>query len=233
MVQSMFFDLTIELVIGFFALLAITKFLGKTQINQVTPFDFISALVLGELLGNAIFDENVNIGYILYAIFVWACLIFIIEKATQKLRRTRKLFDGDPAIIIRNGQIDFNVVKKEKLDINELLSILRQKDVFSIREVEFAILETSGLISILKKSKYSTPTIEDLNLAQKPVYLSIGLILDGEIIHNNLKVIGFEEKWLQEQILMYGVQKIEDVFYAEWKQNEGIHVVPRNSSKKI
>ncbi len=232
MVQSKFLDLTIELTIGFFALLAVTKFLRKTQINQITPFDFISALVLGELLGNAIYDEDINFVYILYAVFIWTCLMFIIEKITQKFRRSRKLFDGDPAIIIRNGQIDFNVIKKEKLDINELLSLLRQKDVFSIREVEFALLEPSGLISVLKKSEYSSPTIEDLNLPQEPVYLPINLILDGEIIYDNLRAIGFEEKWLQKQIHMYGIERIEDVFYAEWKQNEGIYVIPRNNSKK-
>lgn len=228
MLDFPFFDLAIELVIGFFALLIITKLLRKTQINQITPFDFISALVLGELLGNAIYDKDVNIWYILYAVFVWGSLLFLVEKITQKFRRSRKFFDGDPAIIIRNGQIDFNVIKKENLDINELLSILRQKDVFSIREVEFAILESGGSISVLKKSKYSTPTIDDLNLPQKSVNLAINLILDGEVIQDNLKAIGFDEEWLINQIRIYGVERIEDVFYAEWKQNEGIYIAPRN-----
>lgn len=155
--------------------------------------------------------------------------MFIIEKLTQKFRRLRKLFDGDPAIIIRNGQIDFNVIKREKLDINELLSMLRQNKVFSIREVEYAILESSGLISIVKKSKYSNPTIEDLNLTEKPNYLPISLILDGEIIYDNLKIIGFDEAWLKNQIHAFGVGKIKDIFYAEWKQDEGMHVVEKNN----
>ncbi|WZL71992.1 DUF421 domain-containing protein [Clostridiaceae bacterium 35-E11] len=231
MLDAKVFNLTIELIVGFFALLMITKVLRKTQINQITPFDFISALVLGELLGNAIYDHNINIWYILYAVIVWGCLLYFVEKITQKFRRSRKFFDGDPAIIIRNGQIDFNVIKKENLDINELLSMLRQKDVFSIREVEFAILESSGSISVLKKSQYSTPTIEDLNLPQKPAYLSINLILDGEVMHDNLDAIGFNEGWLKNQIHNYGVEKVEDVFYAEWKENEGIYVIPRNSNK--
>ncbi|WP_425448107.1 DUF421 domain-containing protein [Dethiothermospora halolimnae] len=230
MPESKFFDLTIELIIGFFGLFIITKFLRRTQINQITPFDFISALVLGELLGNAIYDNDIGLTYILYAIFIWGCLMFIIEKVTQKIRRSRKILEGDPAIIIRNGQIDYDVIKREKLDINELLSLLREKDVFSIREVEYAILETSGSISVLKKSKYSTPVTQDLKLSQRPVYLPISLILDGEIICNNLEAIGFDEEWLKNQIHMWGLEKVEDVFFAEWKKDEGIHIVAKKES---
>ncbi|AKL94665.1 putative membrane protein [Clostridium aceticum] len=230
MFKSSIFQLTVELTIGFFALFAVTKLTRKSQINQITPFDFISAIVLGELLGNAIYDEKVKIWTIIYALIVWGTLMFIIEKITQKFRRTRKLLEGEPAIIVRNGKIDFNVIKKEKLDINELLSLLRQKDAFSIREIEFAILEQSGNISVLKKSKYETPTIEDLNLPLKGVYLPITLILDGEILRDHLYAIGFDEAWLLNQIHMIGIQNVEDIFYADWKQDEGIHIVSRNSS---
>ena len=230
MFESPFFQLTVELIIGFFALFAVTKLTRKSQINQITPFDFISAIVLGELLGNAIYDENVRIWNVVYALALWGTLMFAIEMVTQKFRRTRKLLEGEPNIIIRDGQIDFNVIKKEKLDINELMSLLRQKDAFSIREIEFAILEQSGNISVLKKSKYKTPAMEDLNLQRKPVYLPITLILDGEILSDNLRGTGFDEKWLKYQINTAGIKNIQDVFYADWKQDEGIHVVPRNNN---
>lgn len=230
MLSTPIVQLTVELVIGFFALFAITKLIGKSQMNQITPFDFISAIVLGELLGNAIYDDKVKIWIIIYALVLWGLLMLAIEKLTQKYRRTRKLLEGEPAIIIRDGQIDFQVIKREKIDINELLSLLRQKDVFSIREVEFAILEQSGNISVLKKSKYKNPTMEDLNLYYKPIYLPITIILDGEIIKDNIDAIGFDKNWLLNQIHMFGVKSIEDVFYADWKQDEGIHIVPRNNS---
>lgn len=220
-------SLTIELIIGFFALLIITKVLGKKQINQITPFDFISALVLGELLGNAIYDEKINIVFILYAMVLWACLMYIVEILTQKFKGTRAFFEGKPTILIRKGQIDYRELKKERLDINELLSMLRQKDIFSVREVEYAILEPGGLISVLKKSKYESPTRQDLNLIEKPVYLSVTLIADGEILWENLEESGYDEKWLKNQIKMQGVDKIKDVFYAEWKEDEGIYVVPK------
>jgi len=231
MLNSSFFQLTVELLVGFFALFAVTKIIRKTQINEITPFDFISAIILGELLGNAIYDDEVKIWSVLYALAMWGALMYLVEKLTQKYRRTRKILEGDPAIIIRNGQIDFNVIKKEKLDINELLSILRQKDAFSIREIEFAILEQSGNISVLKKSKYNNPTSEDFNLPEKPMYMPINLILDGEILEDNLKAIGFDRNWLENQLKAFGIADIRDVFYADWKQDEGIHVVPLNMNK--
>ncbi|WP_207653854.1 DUF421 domain-containing protein [Tepidibacter mesophilus] len=220
-------NLTIELIIGFFVLLMITKVLGKTQISQITPFEFISALVLGELVGNAIYDEDINIFYILYAVFLWALLLYIIELITQKFKGSREFFEGKPSIIIRNGQIDFKELKKEKLDINELQSLLRAKDIFSIREIQYAILETNGAISVLKKSKYNNPTNEDLNLSEKPAYLPVTLILDGEILWDNVKTCGFDEKWLNKQLHTSRVSKIKEILYAEWKQDEGLHIVKK------
>lgn len=217
---------TIELILGFIALLIVTKLIGNRQISQITPFDFISAIVLGELLGNAVYDRDISIFNILYSLFLWGLLMVTVEMLTQKYLKVRGFLEGNPSIVIRNGMIDREQLKKNKIDINELQNLLRQKDVFSIREVEYAILESDGKISVLKKSKYATPTNEDLKLPEKPVYLPVTFIVDGEALWDNVKACGFEEKWLEKQLKMQGIDKIEDVFYAEWKQDEGIHIVP-------
>ncbi|SHK44431.1 YetF domain-containing protein [Paramaledivibacter caminithermalis] len=218
----------IELIIGFMALFIITKIIGRRQLSQIAPFDFISAIVLGELLGNAIYDKEVGIFYILSTLLIWAVLMLIVEMLTQKYSKLRGFLEGNPSIVIRNGLIDRKELKKNKIDINELLNLLRQKDVFSIREVEYGILEANGKLSILKKSKYTQPNVEDLNLQKKPVYLPVTLINDGEVLWDNLKNSGFEENWLQKQLQLQGFNNVKEVFYAEWKQDEGIHVVPLN-----
>ena len=228
---SFFWNLTMELILGFFALLLITKILGKTQISQITPFDFISALVLGELLGNAIYDKDINLFMILYAVFLWTFLIYMIEIVTQKFRSTRKFFEGNPTILIRNGQIDFEELKKERLDINEMMSLLRGRDIFSVREVQYAILEPNGSLSIMKKPKYDTPTKEDLNLPYKPANLPVAFILDKEIILDNLKACEFDEKWLVNQLKIKGISDVKEVFYAEWKHDEGLHIVTFKNKK--
>ena len=221
--MMLFLNIFIELLIGFIALMILTKLLGKTQISQLTPFDFISALVLGELVGNAVYDKNVHIGMILFATILWGVFIYVTEWLTQKFRKTRGIFEGKPSIVIKNGLIDRDQLKKNKLDINQLLNLLRQKDVFSIREVEYAILEADGKISVLKKSNYAKPTISDLNLPVKPVNLAITLISDGEIDRDNLRTAGFDEAWLEQQLRKLNIEKVNDVLYAEWKQDEGFY----------
>ncbi len=99
---------------AFFALLLLSKVLGKNQITQLTPFDFISALVVGELLGNAIYDEDISLRYVLYAIFIWGSLIYTIEMLTQKFRITRGLLEGTPSVVIAKGRIQFKELKKEQ-----------------------------------------------------------------------------------------------------------------------
>ena len=223
------FQTSVELILGFFTLLIVTRVVRKTQINQLSPFDFISSIVLGELLGNAVYDDEVKIWSVIFALTLWSILMILVEIATQKSFTVRKLTEGGPTIIIKNGQIDYESLKKEKLDVNELLSALRQKDAFSVHEVEFAILEPSGNISVLKKSKYNTPTLEDFKLDYKKVYLSVSLIIDGKVMKNNLNSIGFDEKWLEKQLSHFKVENIEDVFYAEWKQDEGMYVTLRKA----
>src|SRR6478752_2620949 len=101
-----YLGILIELVIGYFALFITVKCLGKTQISQITTFDFISALVLGDLVSNAVFQEDISIIEILFAIAVWGSLIYLTDMTSQKSRKLRRLFEGKPSIIINHGKID-------------------------------------------------------------------------------------------------------------------------------
>ena len=124
------------LVIGYIFLFIMAKLLGKTQITQITPFDFISAIVLGELVGNALYDQETGIPEIFFAVAVWGILIYATEILTQKFKRARKLLEGEPSIVIKKGKIVYEELKKNHLDINQLQHLLRSKDVFSIMECE-------------------------------------------------------------------------------------------------
>ncbi|WP_078394217.1 DUF421 domain-containing protein [Shouchella patagoniensis] len=214
----------VELLIGFVALLIMTKLLGKTTLSQITPFDFISALILGELVGNAIYDKEVKLGSILFAIALWGGMIFLIELCTQKFRGTREFLEGKPSIIIRNGHLDRQELKKNKLDINQLQHLLRREKVFSIREVAYAILETDGTLSVIEKAKYVTPTITDLKMPQQPVYLPVTFISDGKVDWENLKHSGFNEEWLSKKLRHHHIDHYKDVFYFEWKKDEGVYL---------
>ncbi|WP_303982591.1 DUF421 domain-containing protein [Niallia circulans] len=213
-----------ELIIGYFLLLLLTKVLGKTQITQITTFDFVSVLVLGELVGNAMYDTETGIKEIMYSILIWGGLIYITEFITQKFRKTRQLLEGKPSIIINKGKIDFKELKKNHLDINQLQHLLRAKDVFSIAECAYAILETDGTISVLKKSAFVNPTKQDMNLSLETTSLPISVILDGEIIKENLPRIGWNEEQLMQELKKRDIQSPKDILYAEWQEGSPLYV---------
>ena len=226
---EMFFDL----IFGFFALFILTKILGKTQISQITAFDFISAIVLGELLGNALYDEKIGIPQIAFVVTIWGGLMYTTELITQKFKRSRHLLEGSPVIIIKNGKLVRDEMKKNKLDVNQLKHMLRSKDVFSLDEVEYAILETNGTISVLRKSEFQTPTRKDLKLAPEPIRLPITLINDGEIIYDNLREKNLTEEWLLNELEKQNY-KLEDIFHAEYEKDKELQIYPivnRNHQK--
>lgn len=216
--------ITIKILTGLAVLFGVTKILGKTQISQITPFDFISSIVMGELFVHGVFEENANFGLLIYPIVLWGLLIFAIELLAEKSLKLRVFFEGSPAIVIRDGQIDKDQLKRNKINLNQLLNLLRQKDVFSLSEVKYAILEMNGSLSVLKNAPDAVPSRKDLNLPDQPVYLPTTVISDGQVLLDNLQQSGLNLEWLESQLKMQGVKEIKDVFYAEWRPDKGLVV---------
>ncbi|GLI84702.1 UPF0702 transmembrane protein YetF [Rossellomorea marisflavi] len=217
-------SIAVELIVGYFALLILTKVLGKTQITQISAFDFISALILGELVGNSLYDDKISVFQVLTAILIWGALIFVTEFFTQKSRKFRHLMEGTPAIVINKGIINYNVLKKNHLDLNQLQHLLRAKDIFSVKECEYALLESNGTLSVIKKPLYDQVQRQDLSLPLKKATLPLSLIMDGEILYDNLKIAGEDDQWLQAEINRHGFTSSEDVLFAEWTENEPLFV---------
>lgn len=227
-----FGQLTLELVIGFFSLLFMARFLGKTQITQLTAFDFISALIMGELLGNAIYDDDTGIGKVLFAITVWTLLMVIIQFLGKKSIPLRTLFEGEPALVIQHGIIDRQALSKNRTNISELQTLLREKDVFSVREVEYALLEPDGSLSVLRKPEFDTPTLKDLKIPVTKKSLPSLLVSDGTILAKELPKIGKTEAWLRSELKKQGFSDVENVFYAEWRDEDGLYVIEKEPNPK-
>jgi len=213
--------------VGFFTLFFIIIITGRTSISQLTPFHLVFVLVLGDFLGNTIYEDKVRTFHFLYAIGLWTLLMLGLEFMTLKNKSTRSLLLGNPNIIIRDGIMDRKLLKKNKLDVNQVLSLLRQNNVFSVREVKYGILEANGQISTLLKSKYQKPEKQDLNLQESPVDLPTSLIIDGEILWDNLHELSFDQQWLHNKLTANGYENEKRILYADWRESEGIHISPK------
>lgn len=219
--------ISLELAVGFLALFTFTKIMGKSHFSQLTPFDFISVIILGELLGNAVYDDEVSIWQVLFATTLWAMLIYSFMFITQKVKKIRKTLEGEPSILIHRGKMEYTVMKKNRLDINQLQSMVRQQGYLSISEVEHAFLETNGALSVFPKPEYGTPTKKDLQLKLESPPIPVTLIIDGELVDDNLKEAGVDRSWLDIQLHKENIQSYTDVLFAEMQNKQELYVQKR------
>ena len=224
----MYKDIALELIVGFFALLLILRLVGKIQFSQITPFDFITGLVMGNLVGDAIFSEDTGLKEILFSISLWGALIYFVELLTQKSSFLRSILEGTPTILVNKGEILYKNLKKTHIDLNQLQHLMRRQGYFSVFEAEYVILERDGQISVAPKHKYGAPTNQDLKIPEKQVNLSFALIMDGKLIADNLKEAGQNEQWLKNQLSEKKIKEYKDVFYAEWQENSGLNISKYN-----
>ncbi|RYG72141.1 DUF421 domain-containing protein [Lentibacillus lipolyticus] len=228
-----YFFMFIDTIFGFVALFLLVKFLGKSQLNTLTPFDFISAIILGELVGNALFEKKAGITEMAFVIVIWGALLYITELISQKYKGSRAALEGQPSIVIHKGYLMYDALKENRLDLNQLQHLLRTKDVFSLEEVEYAVFETDGTISVLKKSDYQTPTKGDMNVPPTPVKMARTLISDGEIVYDNLQEAKLTEQWLINELKQQNIESVDEVFYAEWQEDQqNLFVMPYYTKDK-
>ncbi|WP_284140530.1 MULTISPECIES: DUF421 domain-containing protein [unclassified Virgibacillus] len=216
---------SVKLIMGFFILYLSVRILGGKLIDKITPFHFISAVVLGELLGNAVYEKSVSVWHVITTVFLWGILLFIMEWIAQKSLFLRTLFEGKPKMIIREGRINYQQMKKSRMNLNQLQSQLRQDGIFSLREVAYAFIEPNGTISILKKASYQSPTVGELDMLTKPAHLPITLIRDGQVMEDNLNEMNKNHAWLKNQLFAHGIATERDVFFAEWLETDGLYIV--------
>ncbi|ULO09457.1 DUF421 domain-containing protein [Paenibacillus sp. 19GGS1-52] len=220
-------SILIKLIAGFVGLWAMTRLLGKKEIAALTPFDFISAVMLGDLVGNTIYEKNTSVWMLIFTLAVWTVLSVTFEKITQRYHKLRKPLEGESEILIRNGQIDLMRLRRNNLDFDQLRMMLRAKDTFSVSEVAYAIYETNGSLSILKKPQYEIVTRADINLNAQQIHMPQSIVEDGIVQLKGLRDLGKDEVWLHQQLQEKGFPDIKAVAYAEVNEEGELNVVTR------
>jgi len=221
-------DTVIRTLVGFAVLLILTRLAGKKQIGQMTVFTYITGIALGNMAGDMIIHKDVEIMDGVIGMTLWSVLIFLMEYLSLNLPGVRVLLDGEPVLVIKKGVVQARELKKMRLNMDDLTMLLREKDVFSIREVQYAILEPHGELSVVKKTVKQQASKEDLNLQpQEPAYLPGEIITDGKVIARNLREFGKSEEWLRQQLAAQGISSAKEVLYAELEEDGTLFVQTR------
>lgn len=190
----------IRSVILYFTVILSLRLMGKRQIGELQPGELVVTIMISECAAAPIQDLDRPALNGIIAIFCLVILEVLLSVATLKLPWARRLLDGSPTLIIKNGVIDQKAMKALRLTIDDISESLRQQGVFDIREVAFALVETGGKLSVKKKSLKDQPTAEMLGFPEAPDKLPVTVVGDGSINKASLKVCGISEQQLEKMI---------------------------------
>lgn len=195
-------------------LFLLTKWLGKRQISQLSFFEYVVGITIGSIAAEVSTGLEQNYLHGLYSMLVWAVVPFIAGLISLKSKRARNFIEGEATIFIKDGKVLEDNLKKEKYTIDEMLELLRRKDVFNVADVEFALLEPSGDLNVLlkKENQPITPKILGLTVAQEKE--SQAVIMDGKILNQPLSASGHNQEWLHTELEKLGVT-LDNVFIGQ------------------
>lgn len=216
----------------YLAVLAAVRIMGKREVGQLSAFDLVVAIMIAELAAMSMEKIDMPLYEGIIPIFTLVFLEIFLSYLSLKSHTIRGLVDGAPTIVIANGKIREKELRKLRYNVSDLLGQLRQKDVANIANVQYAILETSGELSVVLKSGKRPVTPEDLGLPVKEEGLPTPLIFDGQVHCRNLQKLGLDRTWLEEEIRKKGVARIEDVLFASLDTSGQLYVSEKEQAKK-
>ena len=201
------------------ALFVITKIMGHKQISQLDFFDYVSGITIGSI-GAELATELEAPEKPLVALCVWGGASLLLNFLAHKLPRTRKYINGTPTILLNNGKIFRKNLKKAKLDLSEFLLLCREQGYFDLDEVQTAVFEHNGRLSILPKSSARPATTEELKITAKASHIGVEVIMDGRIMGENLSRMSLDERWLKKQLKSRGFSDERQIFLGIYRPEE-------------
>ncbi|MGG7099111.1 DUF421 domain-containing protein [Clostridium sardiniense] len=220
MYTSILISTIIKSILIYILALILSKLIGIKIISQINFFDFIVGISIGSMIAKIIIDKDHVVFSGLVALIMFTLLTIATSYLNLKSYTARSIINAKTLILVENGRIIDKNIKKLRITINELMMKLREKDIFSLEDVQFAIMESNGKLSVLIKADKKPVTPYDMDLKVKGLSLLSDIIIDGKIRDKNLKIAGIDKKWLQSELKKKKINNIEDVFYAGVDKNK-------------
>ena len=226
-------DIFTRSIISIIVLFLITEVMGKKQISQLNMFDYIIGISIGSIAASLSVDDSINYLDGISSIIIYGGVAALISLITTKSIKLRRILTGVPSVIMNDGKINYQNLKKSRLDINDLLQLARENGYYDLSNINYCILEPSGKVSFLPKAKYLPATPNDMKLKVSENSLCANLVIDGKIMSENLKQIGKDEKWLLTRLSNLGYQDTKKILLVtcDNKQKLTIYLKDNNDIK--
>lgn len=205
--------------------------MGKKQIAQLTFFDYVIGISIGSIAAQSAVDPSIHYTEAITGLIIFTLFSIVLSFICVKSYKGRKLLDGTLNILIENGKIMEKSLKKTRLTVNDLLEECRQKNAFDIADVEFAILETSGRLSVLLKSANQSLTPKDMSIPINYKGLCTNVIIDGRIMYEHLQTINRDANWLNTELKNSNISNFSDVLLAYVDSFGNLHTHMKNNKE--
>ncbi len=221
----------IRTIILYFLIMFGLRLMGKRQIGQLEPAELVLTMMVSDLATVPMQDIGLPLLAGVIPIFTLLCLSLLLSQLSLKSIVFRELTCGQPSILIRDGVVQQEAMRKNRFTLNELLEQLRIQGISSIRDVKYAVLENSGQLSVLPRASCQPPTAAQLKLTvEDDVTLPTILINDGQVVQHGLSASGKNEKWLQKELRQRGFDSPEQVFLLTMDEHGSIFCIRKESA---
>ncbi|MBU5461410.1 DUF421 domain-containing protein [Lachnoclostridium sp. MSJ-17] len=208
------------------ALFLIAKVIGHKQVAQLEFFDYITGITIGSIAAELATTLDDPWWKPTISMFVFGAVTVALSFATRKMQRTRKFINGSPTIILNNGKLYRENMKKAKLELSEFLLLCRQEGYFNLNDIQTAVFEYNGKLSILPVSTKRPLNPEDMKLNPQPEHIGTEIIMDGRILDENLKRKGLNVEWLKKEMANQGYKHAKDIFLGICYDNNQLTLFP-------
>ncbi len=200
------------------------RLMGKGELSELQPFELVIMLMIAELAALSMENTGASIINNLVAIITLLFAQILISYINMKSEWARAIICGKPSMLVNHGKINMKELQRLRININDLVEQVREKDYASLRDVEFAILETNGELSIIPKSRKRPATLEDLGIKHPYESMPVSLIIDGHINYHNLEIINHNESWLLEELRSREIDNYKDVLFCFLDEHKDLYV---------
>ncbi|GGB47027.1 DUF421 domain-containing protein [Fictibacillus barbaricus] len=207
-------EIVIRSFIFLIALFLLTKWLGKKQLAELSFFEYVTGITIGSIAAEVTMGLERHIMHGIIAMSIWTLFPIVMGLISLKNKKVRDFVEGKATIVIKDGKVMEDNLKKERYSIDELMEELRSKNVFQISDVEFAVIEPNGDVSVLLKKENQPLTAKDMQLKVAPIKEPQTVIMDGKVIDEPLSTIGLNRGWLNEELEKIGVS-VDNVFLGQ------------------
>lgn len=204
------------------------RLMGKRQVGELEPSELVLALIIADLAAVPMQDFGIPLLSGVIPILTLLSITMILSVLTMKSIKFRAIICGRPSIVVENGKIDQVEMKKNRLTVDELMEELRMKGITDLSNVKYAILETSGQVSVLPFALQQPPSAAQLGMALKEPGIPVVIINDGRVLDHNLKLRGLNDRWLRRQLSHYKVDAPRDVYLLTVDEQNRVYFVAKD-----